>query len=563
MALFEAGHIGVQFRRDGQPFAPFADVGFSLEAGCLYNLTGPSGSGKSTLLNACALMLPRSGGTLALEGVPVDRFKPTEWRRRVCLVPQAASLVPGTVRDNLLFPWTLKVNAGSPKPDDDVLNEMLSLAMLDGVTLDHAAAQLSGGQLARVALLRAFATRPTVLLLDEVEAALDGESAVAVSRLTRAMLAGGAACLRIRHRAEDGYAYGVFTLADVKMTYHQNEITADNAPAASAGKGCDSRADEVLAKLKAVPSAPSDVSPLVGSAFDPTVSPRSDSPSLRPAPADRKPVEPSAKGGVVNIGYVELVGASLLMLVAGIVSWRMGLGQSRRIAVSTVRAFLQLLAMGLLLGYLFKYQTWWLVCLVLLGMCIAATQIATGRTNKVVRGLWADVFLSITVSSMVIAFIVVEGIIHADPWYNAMQLVPISGMILGNTLAAAAVATERLFASMDSRANEIYMMVALGATPREAAFPSIKAAVGAGMTPLLAQLSAAGIVQIPGMMSGQILAGADPVIAAKYQIVVLLMISAATTLSVVIICFLAYKKRFSTEGYYLSPALRDDAGGAA
>ncbi len=123
-------------------------------------------------------------------------------------------------------------------------------------------------------------------------------------------------------------------------------------------------------------------------------------------------------GGVVNIGYVELVGASLLMLVAGIVSWRMGLGQTRRIAVSTVRAFLQLLAMGLLLGYLFKYQTWWLVCLVLLGMCIAATQIATGRTNKVVRGLWADVFLSITVSSMVIAFIVVEGIIHADPWYN-------------------------------------------------------------------------------------------------------------------------------------------------
>ena len=82
--------------------------------------------------------------------------------------------------------------------------------------------------------------------------------------------------------------------------------------------------------------------------------------------------------------------------------------------------------------------------------------------------------------------------------------------------------------------------------------------VGASLLMLVA-----GIVQIPGMMSGQILAGADPVIAAKYQIVVLLMISAATTLSVVIICFLAYKKRFSTEGYYLSPALRDDAGGAA
>lgn len=230
MALFEAKHIGVQFRRNGQPFAPFADVSFSLEAGCLYNLTGPSGSGKSTLLNACALMLPRPGGTLVLGGVPADRFKPTQWRRRVCLVPQAAALVPGTVRDNLLFPWTLKVNAGVPKPTDEALNALLSLAMLEGVALDHPASQLSGGQQARVALLRAFATRPTVMLLDEVEAALDDESAVAVSKLTRAMLTGGTTCLRIRHRAEDGYAYGVFTLADGKMTYSQNAVTADNAP---------------------------------------------------------------------------------------------------------------------------------------------------------------------------------------------------------------------------------------------------------------------------------------------------------------------------------------------
>ena len=265
-------------------------------------------------------------------------------------------------------------------------------------------------------------------------------------------------------------------------------------------------------------------------------------------------------GGVVNIGYVELIGASLLMLVAGIVSWRLRLGQTRRIAVSTVRAFVQLLAMGLLLVYLFRYQTWWLVGLVLIVMCVAATQIAVGRTKNVARGLWADTFLSITASSLVIAFIVVECVIRADPWYSAQQLIPISGMILGNTLASAAVAIDRLFASMDSRANEIYMMVALGATPREAAFPSIKAAVGAGMTPQLATLSAAGIVQIPGMMSGQILAGADPIIAAKYQIVVLLMISAATTLAIVMICFLAYKKRFAAEGYYLAPPLRDDEG---
>lgn len=106
-------------------------------------------------------------------------------------------------------------------------------------------------------------------------------------------------------------------------------------------------------------------------------------------------------------------------------------------------------------------------------------------------------------------------------------------------------------------------MVALGATPREAAFPSIKAAVGAGMTPLLAQLSAAGIVQIPGMMSGQILAGADPYYRgevpdrrAAHDFCGHDALRCDHLLS-------RLQERFSVEGYYLSPALRDDAGEAA
>ena len=118
------------------------------------------------------------------------------------------------------------------------------------------------------------------------------------------------------------------------------------------------------------------------------------------------------------------------------------------------------------------------------------------------------------------------------------------------------MAVDRLFADLDARSDEMFALVALGATPREAAFPSIKAAVGAGILPTLATMCAAGIVQIPGMMSGQILAGADPVVAAKYQIVVLLMMSAATTLAIVMISLLTFRKRFSREGYFLDPGLR-------
>ncbi|MEF9876400.1 MAG: ABC transporter permease, partial [Gordonibacter sp.] len=81
-------------------------------------------------------------------------------------------------------------------------------------------------------------------------------------------------------------------------------------------------------------------------------------------------------GGVVDIGYVELFAASALMLVAGLVSWKLELGQTKRIAVSAVRAFVQLLAAGVVLMFLFKYQTWWLVLLALGIMVLAATQIA-------------------------------------------------------------------------------------------------------------------------------------------------------------------------------------------
>lgn len=258
----------------------------------------------------------------------------------------------------------------------------------------------------------------------------------------------------------------------------------------------------------------------------------------------------------VDIGAIELFASSLLMIIAGLVSYKLELGQTRRILVSTLRCFIQLLAVGFLLKYLFEYQTWWLMLLVLAVMLVAATQIATSRIKNAVPGLVLPVFLSIFVSSMAIGLLIVEGVVKADPWYNAQQLVPIIGMIIGNTMSATAVAIDRLFADMDSRENEIFSLVALGATAREAAYPSLKAAIGAGMTPVLAMMSAAGIVAIPGMMGGQILAGADPLAATKYQIVVMLMLSAATTIAIVMVCFLTYRKRFSRNGYYLDRGMR-------
>ena len=219
MSLFQAEDIAVSYLRAGVRTTLLSGASFSLEAGGVYDLVGPSGSGKSTLLRVCARMLARDGGELFLDGAPSSSFEPVQWRRRVCLVPQQPALVGGTVRDNLLLPWRLKVRAGEAPPADDALRELLRYAELDDVGLDRDVSQLSGGQQARVALLRAFATRPAVLLLDEVDAALDDESARAVGRLTKSLVDDRMACLRIRHRAADGVACGTFSLRDGALSY--------------------------------------------------------------------------------------------------------------------------------------------------------------------------------------------------------------------------------------------------------------------------------------------------------------------------------------------------------
>lgn len=263
-------------------------------------------------------------------------------------------------------------------------------------------------------------------------------------------------------------------------------------------------------------------------------------------------------GGVVEIGNWQLAIAAVLMLAAAFASFHFKLGLTKDILVSTIRVFLQLLALGLVLNYLFQYQTWWLVLIMVVIMLVCAVFIARGRIKKGPRGLELSLFVSLLTTSLLVGALVVGVVIHPTPIWDARTVITIVGMVLGNSLSAVAVALDRLFADMDSRADQILAMLALGATSREAAQPSIRSSIRAGLIPTLANMSAAGIVFIPGMMSGQILAGADPMMAAKYQIVVLLMVSAATTICNIIAVMMAYRKRFSREGVFVEPGLRGE-----
>ena len=135
-------------------------------------------------------------------------------------------------------------------------------------------------------------------------------------------------------------------------------------------------------------------------------------------------------------------------------------------------------------------------------------------------------------------------------------VVPLTGTLLGNTVSALAVGLSRFYESMDERRDEIDTMLALDATAWEAARPSIVSSIRLGLLPTTATLASCGIVTIPGMMAGQVIAGGDPLEAAKYQFVVFAAIAALTLVADSLIMAMVYRTCFTADDQYKPPEMR-------
>jgi putative ABC transport system permease protein len=189
-------------------------------------------------------------------------------------------------------------------------------------------------------------------------------------------------------------------------------------------------------------------------------------------------------------------------------------------------------------------------------MTVAAARIILKRAPDAPSGLFLAAVTSMAVTGITVTFAVTGLVVGAEPWYSPRYVIPIAGMVLGNSMTGIALSLERVFADLDARAGEIRAMTALGASPWEAAHPSVRAALRAGLIPAINAMAAAGIVFIPGMMTGQILAGADPLEATKYQIVVMLMVAAAEIVGAALAVLMSYRRRFSPDGVFLEKGFR-------
>ncbi|GJG87003.1 iron export ABC transporter permease subunit FetB [Gemmatimonadetes bacterium T265] len=245
---------------------------------------------------------------------------------------------------------------------------------------------------------------------------------------------------------------------------------------------------------------------------------------------------PAANGsGPVDVTWPSLALAAALVLVAvGVARWER-LGLARRFAVGAVRATVQLVAVGYVLTGLFAADRWWLVLLALGGMLAAATHTAASRPSRkgesaaaAPGALWRASGLALLLGAGLTLAYVDAVVLRVRPWYDARYLVPLFGMILGNAMNGAALAAERLASELQLRRGEVEAWLALGASPAQATAEAARQAMTAALLPAANALAVVGIVQLPGMMTGQILAGQSPLLAVRYQLVVVFMLAGAT-----------------------------------
>ena len=224
-----------------------------------------------------------------------------------------------------------------------------------------------------------------------------------------------------------------------------------------------------------------------------------------------------------SIPLVNLSIAFLPALVVIFVLFKWSLGASNAI-YALARMLSQLLLVGYFLAYIFESDSAWIVLGILSVMVFASSWIALGTIKDKRLVLYKQTLVAITLGGGIIFIIITQGVLQIDKWYSPQYTIPLAGMIFANSMNCVSLAVERLAAEIDR--GVVYI-------------EARRIALQASLIPVANSLFAVGLVALPGMMTGQILSGVSPLIASRYQIMVMCMIFAAAGISTVIFLVLA------------------------
>lgn len=249
---------------------------------------------------------------------------------------------------------------------------------------------------------------------------------------------------------------------------------------------------------------------------------------------------------MITLDTLDLGLAAGLVIILAAISWRLHLGLHKSLLISATRTVVQLLLIGLVLNTLFDNVNLLWISLMAMVMLLAAGREVMARQQRRFTGLWGfGVGTSaMFVSSFAITVLALLTMVGTDPWYTPQYAIPLLGMLLGNTMSGIALGLDRLTQTAWQQRTIIEQRLMLGATRSEAIAEIRREAMRSGMMPMINAMAAAGLVSLPGMMTGQILAGTPPIEAVKYQILIMFLITAGTGFGVSAALWMASRRLF-------------------
>ncbi len=234
----------------------------------------------------------------------------------------------------------------------------------------------------------------------------------------------------------------------------------------------------------------------------------------------------------IHLGYSDLVLPALLVIMNGLLSIALQLKLERQLAIASARMVIQLVLVGYVLTFLFVAVSPLWTALAAFIMVLFASREIVARQKRRLLGLWTyglGAGCTLLAAGTVTMFSLLTQL-RPEPWYHPRYALPLLGMILGNTMTGVSLGLDLLVGGVVRERAAVESCLALGGTRYQALLPVIRDALRGGFMPTINGMAAIGLVSLPGMMTGQILAGVEPIDAVKYQLLIMFLIAGGTGL---------------------------------
>lgn len=242
-----------------------------------------------------------------------------------------------------------------------------------------------------------------------------------------------------------------------------------------------------------------------------------------------------------DLSILSLIFSSSLVILPILFSYKQKLGLEKDIVIGILRAVSQLVFIGYILNFVFGTNNIIITIVLILIMIFNASLTSNKRVNKIKKGFIIS-FISIAIGTIITeGVLILAGTIDLHP----NKVIPISGMIISNAMVSISLCYRALETGFKNKHQEVEVKLALGADVHLASQNILRESIKTGMIPTIDSTKTLGIVSLPGMMTGLILAGASPLQGIKYQIIVTFMILSSTSIASFIACYLSYKSFFN------------------